>query len=255
MRGGGHDSPSMQTEGFISAGYFVVRRIPRPDYLTDVAEAAAVVSASDYLVPVLPSVPSGWLEAVETPPGRFSGFADAAQGNLLWALEADLASFGMDGSLSASICDFLSLAWARGDFHPPSAFVSPQAARRFVRLFGPVPADAILIGLALRTADAAAVATADAGRGFASRLPPCGIEPADSGELLGFDVYRVEDGELHPWLRDERAARLIGEDGCRPNGSGLLSRIEDAATAAQSLADEGGAWFPWRISSYPLHTA
>ena len=151
----------MQIEGLVSCGYVVARQIERPSYLDSTAFPKQMVSASDFVAPILPAIPPGWIEAADTPPGRFSGFADAAQGNLLWALEADLERFGLDGSHSAVMCDWLSVAWSRGDFHPPSAFGSLDAARRFVRDFGPAPEDALIIGLGLRAQDAEAAEEAD----------------------------------------------------------------------------------------------
>lgn len=240
----------MSSEGFVSAGYVVVRRAARPRYLDSAAFPERMVSASDHLAPVLPAVPVGWIEAIDAPPGPFSGFADAAQGNLLWALEADLQRFGLDGALSVDLSDWLAAAWARGDFHPPSAFVSLAAARRFAAAFGPLPADALIVGLALRSSDVAAVLDADGGVACFSRLPSGGMAPEDDGEVVGFDVYGLDDGDLLPWVRRRGAVERLRAAGIRPNGWGLLTDLEPAARAAAILARDGGAWFPWRLTAY-----
>ena len=240
----------MSSEGFVSAGYVVVRRAARPRYVDSTTFPERIVSASDHLAPVLPAVPVGWIEAVGAPPGPFSGFADAAQGNLLWALEADLQRFGLDGALSIDLSDWLAAAWAHGDFHPPSAFSSLDAARRFAAAFGPLPADALIVGLALRASDVAAVTAVDDGVTCFSRLPTSGLAPEEDGEVVGFDVYGLDDGDLLPWLRRRGAVESVGAAGLRPNGWGLFSGLEPAARAAAILAREGGTWFPWRLTAY-----
>lgn len=234
----------------MSAGYLVVRTAGRPRYLDSGAFPDRLVSASDHIAPVLPVVPAGWLEAVEAPPGRFSGYADAAQGNLLWALEADLQRFGLDGTLSADLSDWLAVAWARGDFHPPSAFATLEAAQRFARSFGPLPEDAVILGLALRVEDVDPVTAADEGVTFVSRLPSCRTEPEGQGEVLGYDVYRVDDGDLQPWVRTRGAVERLAAAGIRPNGRGLFDSVDAAVAATQLLGADGGAWFAWRITVY-----
>ncbi len=245
----------MRTEGIVSAGYVIVRRAARPADVDSSLLPGELVSVSDSLAPVLPSVPPGWLEALDTPPGRFSGYADAAQGNLLWALEADLARFGLDGTRSASVCDWLGAAWAHGDFHPPSAFATPDAARRFARAFGPPPGDALLVGLGVREEDVDAVADADDSGTFVSRLTVCREPVADGGTVLGFDVYRVEDGELLTWVREQGADASLAAAGLRPNGHGLFASEDDAARAAVQLAQDGGHWFALQLTEYPLRAA
>jgi len=211
-----------------------------------------MVSASDFIAPVLPAIPPGWIEAADTPPGRFSGFADAAQGNLLWALEADLERFGLEGAHAAVMSDWLSVAWDRGDFHPPSAFATLGAARHFVRQFGPTPAETLVLGLALRAEDVDRAAEADDGITSVSRLPGMGDEPEPGGDVLGFDVYGVGGGELRAWIRARGAVKRMADAGIRPNGCGLLTSLEDAVDAAARLGESGGAWFAWRVTSYPL---
>ncbi len=242
----------MRNEELVSCGYVVARQIERPSYLDSSAFPDRMISASDFVAPILPAVPPGWIEAADTPPGRFSGFADAAQGNLLWALQADLERFGLDGSHAAVMGDWLSVAWTRGDFHPPSAFGSLAAARRFVRDFRPVPEDPRILGLALRGADALSAADADDGITFISRLPALDQPPAPGGDVLGFDVYGVGDGELRAWVRARGAVARMALAGIHPNGNGLLHSLDSAVDAAVRLTAEGGAWFAWQLTSYPL---
>jgi len=211
-----------------------------------------IISASDFVAPILPAVPPGWIEAADTPPGRFSGFADAAQGNLLWALEADLGRFGLDGAHSAVMCEWLSVAWSRGDFHPPSAFGSLAAARRFLREFGPAPDGTMILGLAIRTVDSEAAAAADDGITFISRLPAMNELPQPGGDVLGYDVYRVGDGEMRAWVRARGAVQRIAQAGIHPNGSGLLTSLATGVDVAQRLSAEGGAWYAWQLTSYPF---
>jgi hypothetical protein len=245
----------MRDQAFVSAGYLVVRRVGRPRYLDSGAFPERIVSASDHLAPVIPVVPAGWIEAVDAPPGRFSGYADAAQGNLLWALEADLQRFGLDGALSADLSDWLTVAWARGDFHPPSAFTTLEAARRFVRRFGPFPDDTVILGLALRDADVGRVSVADDGITSVSRLPSCGGAPSGDGDVLGYDVYAVDEGDLQPWVRRRGAVERLTSEGLEPNGSGLFDSIDTAVAATNVLESEGGDWFAWRLTAYALDAA
>jgi hypothetical protein len=254
-RPGAAPSHAMSDPGYVSAGYVVVRRIGRPRYLDSAAFPERIVSASDHLAPVIPVVPAGWLEALEAPPGRFSGYADAAQGNLLWALEADLQRFGLDGALAADLSDWLTAAWARGDFHPPSAFATLEAARRFVRSFGPFPADTVLLGLSLRLDDVERVTSADEGISSVSRLPACGDAPADDGDVLGFDVYLVDEGDLQPWVRRPGALERLTGEGLRPNGWGLFDTVDSALAATSVLATDGDPWFAWRLTAYSLAAA
>jgi hypothetical protein len=240
----------MTDQGYVSAGYLVVRSAVRPRYLDSATFPDRIVSASDHLAPVLPVVPAGWIEAVEAPPGRFSGYADAAQGNLLWALEADLQRFGLEGTRSAELSDWLAVAWARGDFHPPSAFSTLEAARRFARSFGPLPEDALILGLDVPEEDVEAVASSDDGITYVSRLPACRNEPAVGGRVLGYDVYGIDDGDLAPWLRRRDGVARATEAGLHTNGDGLFDTLESARAAVALLADEGGSWFAWRLTAH-----
>ncbi len=245
----------MDNEGFVSAGYLVVRRVGRPGYVDSAAFPEQIVSASDHLAPVLPVVPAGWIEALAAPPGPFSGFADAAQGNLLWALEADLERFGLDGTRAAELSDWLAVAAARGDFHPPSAFVSVAAARRFVRSFGPFPGDTLILGLALRETDIDPVTAVDDGITSVSRLPACGAPPEGDGYLLGFDVYGVDEGDLRPWVRRHGAVECLASHGLCTNGCGLFDGLDTAVEASAALSACGERWFAWRLAAYPLTAA
>jgi hypothetical protein len=242
----------MRKNGLVSCGYVIARWIERPSYLDSSAFPDRMVSASDFVAPILPAVPPGWIEAADTAPGRFSGFADAAQGNLLWALEADLERFGLKGAHSAVMSDWLSVAWSRGDFHPPSAFATLAASRRFLRDFGPPPEDSVLIGLALRAKDVSAAVDADDGITFVSRLPGFGDEPEAGGEVLGYDVYGVGDGELRAWIRSRGAVKRLADEGIHANGCGLLSDLDQAVAVALRVSDAPGTWFPWQLTAYPL---
>ncbi len=231
----------------------LTRRVACPGYLAGAVANGHIVSASDFVAPVLPAVPAGWIEASDTPPGRFAGYADAAQGKLLWALSADLQRFGLDGSLSVAFSDLLGIAAARGDFHPPSAFVSIAALRRFLRHVGALPNDAVVLGLALPGDRVDAVVEADGGMTCLSRLPLCGDEPEPDGDVLGFDVYRPEGGELHPWLRESDREAVCAQARVSLNAHGLLADLASADRVAAALSDGGpGEWFPWRMTSYPL---
>ena len=242
----------MGDQAFVSAGYLVVRRVRRPRYLDSAVFPERIVSASDHLAPVIPVVPAGWLEAVEAPSGRFSGYADAAQGNLLWALEADLQRFGLTGALAADLSDWLTIAWARGDFHPPSAFAGLEAARRFVRHFGPFPPDTMILGLALRDADVERISIVDDGTTSISRLSSCGAAPAPDGDVLGYDTYAIDEGDLQPWVRRPGAVARLAAAGLAPNGCGLFESVDHAVAASAALAREGGDWFAWRLTEYAL---
>jgi hypothetical protein len=242
----------MRREELVACGYVIARRIERPSYLDAGVFPEFMVSASDFVAPILPSVPPGWIEAADTAPGRFSGFADAAQGNLLWALEADLQRFGLDGSHSAMMSDWLSIAWMRGDFDPPSAFSSVDAARRFLRDFGPAPPDTLILGLALRAEDVEAASDADDGITFVSRLTQRGVPPEEGGRVLGYDVYGVGDGELRAWIRGRGAVKRLAAEGVQPDGNGLLPDLDSAVTAARHMSGTGTGWFAWQLTSYPV---
>ncbi len=243
----------MQVCTTVSAGYVLTRWIDRPDYLDD-SFPARMISASDFVAPVLPAVPAGWLEAADVPHGRFAGYADAAQGKLLWALSADLERIGLDSSGSADLAEVLAAATARGDFESPSTFTSLDAVRRVLRNVGRPPHGIAVLGLELPEELADAVLAADGGISGFARLPLGRTAPESGGEELGWDVYRPYGGELHSWMVESAARGIRPDASDGTNAHGLLPTLEAATRVARRLEgpDGGERWFPFRLTLYSL---
>lgn len=245
----------MRGSRWISGGYVVVRRTHRPDEATDRHGPAATISVCDDLCPVLPSVPAGWLEAYDAPPGRFAADADDRLGKLLWALASDLERFGLESARAVATMEWLATAAGVGDFLAPSLFASPDAARRFARFVGAEGDDVWIVGLALPAELRDRLCDPAGSVHFLSELLRRDESPRPGGTELGYEVLEVEDDQLRSWLVGGLGRRAIEELHVGLSESGLLRDLADAHRVAE-WANQGagteppGHWAPWRLQRY-----
>lgn len=244
----------MQGIATISAGYVLTRWINRPEYLDRSLFPDRMVSVSDFVAPLLPAVPAGWLEAADVPHGRFAGYADSAQGKLLWALAADLERIGLEAGLSARLADVLAAAAARGDFEAPSAFTSIAAVRRMLQNVGERPEGAVVLGVEVPPDLVDEILVSDGGISGFSRLSLEHAVPESGGQPLGWDVYRPFGGEMHPWVREPGALELVQSGEFATNEFGLLPDRLTAELVAHRMEDQapGDRWFPFGLTAYAL---
>lgn len=248
----------MDASRWVSGGFVVSRRTRSAAALPTGLFPESIVSASEHVAPILPSVPVGWLEAANAPPGRFAKSADRYMGNVLWGLVSDLQRFGLESSGAAILADCLSDAGERGDFVEPSGFASVDAARSFLRLAGDAGEDAIILGLALPDDAVDDVMESSDGLGFVPALLGRDESATCAGDVLGYEVLGVNDGELVSWV-EELAAQSLPALGVTVNQNGLLATLEDARAVA-ALANGGDVttedevfWAPWRICAFSVH--
>jgi hypothetical protein len=239
----------------VSGGYLVARRTPRRPGLSEDRFPERMISASERVAPILPSVPLGWVEAANAPPGPFSSYADEVQGKILWALAADLERFGLESSRAAVLADCLAAATERGDFYSPSGFVSVEAARTLLRCVSADAVDGVILGLALPPTEVDAVVSREEPGSYLAALLHWGAAPDPTGVELGWEVLGSEDGELVSWVDNPIA--LLRAPAVQPNENGLLATREDANCIAAylNLPDTRTAdvhWASWRLSAFAV---
>lgn len=242
----------METSSWVSGGLVVARRTERSPAFPESLFPDRLVSVSERVAPILPSVPAGWLAAANAPAGRFAADADKYMGNVLWALVADLERFGLPSDRACVLEELLAAAEERGDFVAPSGFADLAVARRFLRLAGHAGPDTLIVGLSLPAESTDDVLRAACGEGFVAGLLLRDEPPPPGGTPLGFEVLGLEDGELVSW-GEEFAADHAAAAGVTLNESGLLPSLELARSAAAFGNARGGYvhWAPWRLQAFP----
>jgi len=252
-----YDLGAMETDSWVSGGFVVARRTERSQTIPKHVFPDRLVSASERVAPILPSVPVGWLSAANAPPGRFAGSADKYMGNVLWALVSDLQRFGLPSDRACILEECLSQAEERGDFVPPSGFADLDIAQRFLHIAGRPDPDALILGLDLPADAVEEVINASRGVGFMAGLLLHRSPPQSGGEALGFEVLGLEDGELLSWA-DEFSEPFAQSNALAVNEHGLLSTLDVARQVAafgNRWARRRGEeihWSAWRLTGFPV---
>jgi hypothetical protein len=231
---------------FISAGFLLVKPVTRPEGLSTELLPEQIVSASRCICPQFPgSYALSWCsDSTEARAAEFDRIgltSDARQDASQWATAEFEQSFGWPGvfyTLDAAL----------------------DARWRFFRNGNLV---VLALGLPLRYRDAfvgqatpqpPAPAFAPQGRsGYLDVIEENGAVPP-SAVVLGYEPVNVMFSQMdHSWLCN-RLERYAAENlGIKPNATGLIDSLSDAARCCEAIARgdvgaEPGPWFPWLLA-------
>ena len=220
---------------FISGGYFLVKRIARPKYVSENLPAT-LITLSNCFTEI---APDDW---------AISGYDynDAER-------VAEAAKFGIPAESVPRLVRLLSEEI--GSQHP-NAFPSLPLAEAFYRacidkreimLFG-IGLDPTL----LASLDAQRNDDVNRGLGLSERVES--RTPLDScGEILGFEPLGFEATKFHSWLCHYAPADAFEKFGIGTNSKGFIDKFDDALRVTKHLKSTGaepGIWEPWLVVRY-----
>ena len=234
-------------EPLTSAGFLIVRIVPRQDWHSPTLLPPRLLSASFCISPQFP--------------GPYSlRWVDASDASRVDAFE----KFGVAAPLREP-----AIAWSterfEGVFGWPGTFYDVQDALAARRRFCASEDEIVVIGLGLSAGHAeefleyvapTANRPVPMGRsGVSEMISQCEPLPK-GGQLLGFELLDVEYGQIsHSWLCNQLEVHCFQTLGIRPGAYGLLADLETAAQCCaevrkDSVGKEPGLWLPWAIVRY-----
>jgi hypothetical protein len=240
-------------EHIVSAGFFLVKPVSRPEWLSKDLLPEQIVSASTCICPQFPgSYAISWCsDATESRSSAFDRIGlspDAREDATRWATSEFEQSFGWPAvfyTLDAALA-------ARSRFFPNGDLV------------------VIALGLPVRYRDT-----------FVSQATPPAPDPGfapqgKSGYLdvieksrtvphaavvLGYEPVNVIFGQVdHSWLCNNLEKYAAENLGIRPSPTGLIESLDDAARCCEAIAgpevgSEPGPWFPWLLARAEVERA
>lgn len=237
----------MRLDAYVSAGFLVTCRIPRPVYNSAELLPSTIVSASSDLAVFIPDMWAiGWC-GVEPPDRR----ADAAKLGIAGDRVDDIVA-----TVTSRVADTERYGW-------PNVSFTLEAAREMASLAAPEGGELIVLELGLAgehlptfleasappESPPGAAAFGEAGVRTALRR---GHSVIASGRSLGFEPLRFDRALGFSWLCNGLEVAVARELGIRPNVAGLLADPDEArrAVAYISRSDVGvepGLWLPWLL--------
>ncbi|MBI2837051.1 MAG: hypothetical protein HYX75_01955 [Acidobacteria bacterium] len=230
-------------ERFVSGGYSISRRSPRPERVSADLIQAQILSASTCICETVPDL---W--AI-----RWASIADAER-------VAAAARFGISSESVPLVMEWFTGHLDANTAGWPNVFYYLDVAREFVLRFLQDAGEYVILGIGLPERF---VNDFLSNESSGPRLAVSGVyemirrgnAPDPSGRPLGFEILNYQYGTVHSWLCDGLEADVAVKYSIKPNPSGFISALEDAASAAQFCAsgDAGsgsGEWLPWLITEY-----
>jgi hypothetical protein len=221
---------------FISGGYFLAKRVPRPTEL-DEQLPDTLLTLSNCFTDIAPDC---W---------AMSGYKYDAEERA-----AEAAKFGIPvGSVSALVREFSE---AVGPQHC-NAFPSLSVAQQFYENSTDKP-QVMLVGIGLhptllRSLLSQRSADVNNGYGLLERVE-LGNRLDETGTSLGFELLGYSGTHFHSWLCHDATRETFQQFGVRPNQDGFLDSMDDAVRATEHLRITGAEpaiWEPWLIVKYP----
>jgi hypothetical protein len=233
-------------ERIVSAGFLLLKPVPRLQWLSEDLLPGQIVSASTCICPQFPgSYAIFWCS--DSTASRSSEFdriglsPDAREDATRWATSEFGTSFGWPGvfyTLDAALA-------ARSRFFPDGDLV------------------VIALGLPVRYRDtfvsqasppAPDPGFAPAGKsGYLDVIEKNGPLP-QSAVVLGYEPVSVIFGQMdHSWLCNHLEQYAAANLGIKPSPTGLIESLDDAAHCCEAIArpdvgSEPGPWFPWLLA-------
>lgn len=237
-------TPRSAEADLISAGFYLVRPCPRPEWQGASLLPSTIITLSECLTAVFPDV---WAYT----------WSSCTEEERLAAIDR----LALDRALLPRVMKHVTEAFDAGLLGWTSVWQSAEAARDALRVLEATTSDLLLIELGV---PANKVAMLSEETRPEPGLGECGIytrvrraEPIrEEGALLGWEVLGAEQGgSFHSWLCNALQVPAAKELGIKPGDHGLL-RSEYEARRVVSLIDAGlGAepvpWFAGALLALP----
>jgi hypothetical protein len=236
-------------ESFISAGFLLVRKMPRQYWMGESLLPEYILSASYEICPQFPGTYCiEWVLMSEEK--RQQQFERIGLSPHLWAHARQWATTHVDSLFG----------W-------PGVFYNLEDARQAKQFFFPADEQMYIIGLGLAkefiTSFLQDAAPHAAPEGYAPigsagyyELVQLGLPMPEEGTFLGFELLNTFLGALEfSWLVNDLHRYFAKVLDIRPGSNGLLENLAQARLCCQEIAKdesiaESGVWLPWALFSY-----
>jgi hypothetical protein len=222
---------------YVSGGYYVLKTIPRPSDLSDLLPSI-LFTMSDCFTKVVRDI-------IQLQSDNYD--------NVREAIADEAREFGIP---EAQIPELLSWAKAqRNQNYFVFRDVEPalELRGRFV-----TDASTRVLGIGLPTSlldSFESQLPKDVNRGIGlAELVNQRLPPAEGGNVLGFEPLGFEATKFHSWLCHDAPDKVYQRFGIRPNGFGLIDKLDDALQVNEYLLQTGAEpaiWEPWLLVDYP----
>jgi len=242
----------MKLGGYLSAGFLVTRRLPRPEYNSADLLPPTIVSASGDLAAFLPDTWSiAWCGVAPDDPR-----AEAAK----LSIAPDRVD-GIVAGVTALVADGSSYGW-------PNVCHSLDGAAAMVRLAAPAGGGLLVLELGLHADDVSRFIEASTPPESQPGMAPYG-EPGvrralrrgapvlATGRPLGFEPLVYDQALGCSWLCNGLEVAVARELGIRPNAAGLLADAGEACRVVVYISGDGvgaepGLWLPWLLVEHSV---
>lgn len=220
----------------ICGGYFLTRRIPRPDSISDPAPTT-ILTLSNCITEI---APDDW--------------ADSGYNYDIEERVVEAKKFGISSEAVPQLVEEFTKAVSSN--HITTAFPTLQIARAFYRACEDKSTIA-LVGIGLERSLLAsfyAQRNDDVNRGYGlfERVDK-NVELEAGGEALGYELLGFEATKFHSWLCHNSPVEAKEKLGVTPNQFGFVDSLADGVRIRNYLKETGAeqsVWEPWLIVSY-----
>ena len=234
-----------QENDFVSAGFFVSKRVPRQAYMSSALLPEKLISASHCIGNFIPDL---W--AIEWVNESQESRAENAE------------AFGIDSTKLKEVINWVTPRFG-DEIGWPNICFNLDIAKEIKTLFAPTAADVVIVELALHRkfidAFCAEAEPPDPQEGY-TPMGKQGVYEAilkgrtimPGGMQLGFEPL-VFDGALScSWLCNGLEKDIKERFGISPNKYGLIELFEDACKSIEYISREDvgaepGLWLPWLL--------
>jgi hypothetical protein len=227
---------SIDTHDYVSGGYFLVKRLSRPQ---DVGHLMPdfFVTLSACFMEIAPDI-----------------WADAGYNVHDDERAAEAHKFGIPATAVPALVNLFTQGV--GMHHLTNAFPSLGVAQAFYRYCADKTLVALL-GIGIERSLIPSLHTqlhddANRGYGLIERVN-ANIPLERGGEVLGYEPLGYEATKFHSWLCHNAPVEAYNRYGVRPNRSGFIDSFADAVRVTRNLKATGAEtaiWEPWLVVQY-----
>jgi hypothetical protein len=220
---------------FLSGGYFVTKRIGRPQYVSDLLPNS-ILTLSTCFTDIAPDV---WTD---------KEYKNDDEERIEEALK-----FGIPREAVPTVVDQFTKAVESN--HIANLFPTLSSAEEFFRHCADEAVVLVGIGLDSSRVSSFKAQLADDcnhGYGLIERVD-ANIPIVGGGEVLGYEPLGFSGTKFHSWLCLNAPADAYKMFGVRPNGAGFIDSFDDAVRVTQNLKKTGAEpaiWEPWLVVQY-----
>lgn len=223
---------------FISGGYFLTKRVARPQDVTDFAPDSIVTLSNCF---------------TEIAPGTWADKAYNYEDN---DRAAEASKFGIPRDDVPNLVDEFTKAVESN--HITNLFPTLTIAEEFYRCCADEAVVLLGIGLdASRVLSFKAQLDDDVNRGYGLiERVDANVPVASGGEVLGYEPLGFCGTAFHSWLCHNAPADADKRFGIRPNRAGFIDSFSDAVRVTENLKATGAEpaiWEPWLVVQYGGH--